>query len=45
MHDTQPERERGLAAGADAFLSKKDCISGRLLGEVANVIARKERGR
>jgi chemotaxis protein histidine kinase CheA len=44
-HDTQPERERGLAAGADAFLSKKDCISGRLLGEVASVIARKERGR
>ena len=34
-HDTQPERERGLAAGADAFLSKKDCISGRLLSEVA----------
>ena len=30
-HDTQPERDRGLAAGADAFLSKKDCISGRLL--------------
>ncbi len=44
-HDTQPERERGLAAGADAFMSKKDCISGRLLGEVANVINRKERGR
>jgi chemotaxis protein histidine kinase CheA/CheY-like chemotaxis protein len=44
-HDTQPERERGLAAGADAFVSKKDCISGRLLGEVANVIMRKERGR
>jgi chemotaxis protein histidine kinase CheA len=44
-HDTQPERERGLAAGADAFVSKKDCISGRLLGEVAAVIARKERGR
>jgi CheY-like chemotaxis protein len=44
-HDTQPERERGLAAGADAFVSKKDCISGRLLGEVANVIARRERGR
>ncbi|HEY5947064.1 MAG TPA: response regulator [Kofleriaceae bacterium] len=44
-HDTQPERERGLAAGADAFVSKKDCISGRLLGEVANVIIRRERGR
>jgi CheY-like chemotaxis protein len=44
-HDAQPERERGLAAGADAFVSKKDCISGRLLGEVASVINRKERGR
>jgi two-component system, chemotaxis family, sensor kinase CheA len=44
-HDTQPERERGLAAGADSFVSKKDCISGRLLGEVATVIARRERGR
>ncbi|HEY5922670.1 MAG TPA: response regulator [Kofleriaceae bacterium] len=44
-HDSQPERERGIAAGADAFVSKKDCISGRLLGEVANVIMRKERGR
>ena len=42
-HDTQPERERGLAAGADAFVSKKDCISGRLLGEVAAVIARRAR--
>ncbi len=44
-HDTQPERERGLAAGADAFVSKKDCISGRLLGEVAAVIARRERAK
>ncbi len=44
-HDTQPERERGLAAGADAFVSKKDCISGRLLGEVASAIARRERVR
>jgi chemotaxis protein histidine kinase CheA len=44
-HDTQPERERGLAAGADSFVSKKDCISGRLLGEVASAIARRERVR
>jgi CheY-like chemotaxis protein len=44
-HDAQPERERGIAAGADAFVSKKDCISGRLLGEVASVIARKQRPR
>lgn len=42
-HDTQPEREKGLRAGADAFVSKKDCISGRLLGEVANAIARRAR--
>ena len=35
---------RGI--GRNTFVvSKKDCISGRLLGEVANVIARKERGR
>jgi CheY-like chemotaxis protein/chemotaxis signal transduction protein len=40
-HDAQPERDRGLAAGADAFLSKKDCISGRLLAEVAAAIARR----
>jgi CheY-like chemotaxis protein len=44
-HDTQPERERGIAAGADSFVSKKDCISGRLLSEVASVIARRERSR
>jgi chemotaxis protein histidine kinase CheA len=44
-HDAQPERERGLAAGADAFVSKKDCISGRLLGEVAQVIARRRSAR
>jgi two-component system chemotaxis sensor kinase CheA len=44
-HDAQPERERGLAAGADAFVSKKDCISGRLLGEVAQAIARRREAR
>ena len=42
-NDTEPQRERGLAAGADAFLSKKDCISGRLLSEVAAAIVRRER--
>ncbi len=40
-HDTPAERERGLSAGADGFLSKKDCASGRLLSEVSNVIARR----
>jgi chemotaxis protein histidine kinase CheA len=44
-HDSQPERDRGIAAGADAFVSKKDCISGRLLSEVAALIARRERVR
>lgn len=42
-HDTDADRVRGLAAGADVFLSKKECISGRLLSEVGAVIARKER--
>ncbi len=42
-HDTDVERERGLAAGADAFLSKKECRSGRLLSEVGTAIARRER--
>jgi CheY-like chemotaxis protein len=42
-YDTDAERARGLAAGADAFLSKKECISGRLLSEVASAIARRER--
>jgi two-component system, chemotaxis family, sensor kinase CheA len=32
------ECARGLAAGADAFLSKKDCMSGRLLAAVAQVV-------
>jgi two-component system chemotaxis sensor kinase CheA len=38
-----PERERGLQAGADGFLSKADCIGGRLLSEVAAVLARRRR--
>ena len=36
------EKEKGLSAGADAFLSKKDCVSGRLLSEVAAVIAKRK---
>jgi chemotaxis protein histidine kinase CheA len=44
-HDSDAERERGMAAGADAFLSKKECVSGRLLAEVGSVIARRERSR
>jgi two-component system chemotaxis sensor kinase CheA len=44
-HAGDTERERGLAAGADAFLSKKECMSGRLLSEVGSAIARRERTR
>ena len=42
-HDSEADRARGLAAGADVFLSKKECISGRLLSEVGAMISRKER--
>ena len=37
-------RSRGLALGADAYLTKKDCASGRLLGEVAAVLSRRRAG-
>jgi chemotaxis protein histidine kinase CheA/ActR/RegA family two-component response regulator len=40
--DSGKDRERGLAVGADGFLSKKDCASGRLLSEVAAAIARRK---
>ena len=40
--DSDLDRERGAAAGADGFLTKKDCVSGRLLSEVAAVIARRK---
>jgi two-component system chemotaxis sensor kinase CheA len=35
------QRDAGLAAGADAFVSKKDCISGRLIAEAEDVISRR----
>ncbi len=35
------EKARGLRAGADGFLSKKDCIGGRLLSELAVLLTRK----
>ncbi len=41
--DTDADRRRGLSAGADAFLSKKECASGRLLAEVSTVMARRSR--
>jgi chemotaxis protein histidine kinase CheA len=42
MSDGEEDRTRGLAAGADGFLSKKDCASGRLLTEITNVVSRRQ---
>jgi CheY-like chemotaxis protein len=41
-HDSASDRQRGSEAGADAFLSKKECVSGRLVAEVFGVIARRQ---
>lgn len=38
--DTQAEQEAGLGAGADAFLSKRECRAGRLLDAVEDLLAR-----
>jgi len=40
--DSDSDRQRGTAVGADGFLTKKDCVSGRLLAEVSTVIARRK---
>ena len=40
--DSDSDRQRGLAVGADGFLTKKDCVSGRLLSEVSSVILRRK---
>ena len=40
--DSNEDRERGQSVGADGFLTKKDCVSGRLLSEVGAVIARRK---
>src|SRR6185503_3967698 len=37
-HENPEERARGLRAGANGFLSKKDCVGGRLLAEVTAVL-------
>jgi two-component system, chemotaxis family, sensor kinase CheA len=37
-------RARATALGADAYLTKKECASGRLLGEVAAVLSRRRAG-
>lgn len=39
--DDASAREQALSAGADAFLGKRECASGRLLAEVSDVIARR----
>ena len=40
-HEAQAARERGLKAGADGFLSKRECAAGRLLAEVLDVMSRR----
>src|SRR5262249_55706032 len=37
-------RARGRAAGADGYVSKRDCSAGRLLAEVSSVLSRRVRG-
>src|SRR5205085_2708427 len=41
-HDSASDRQLGSEAGADAFLSKKECVSGRLVAEVSAVVARRQ---
>jgi chemotaxis protein histidine kinase CheA len=40
-HDSAAARERGLAAGADGYLGKRECAAGRLLAEVLDVMSRR----
>ncbi|HEY6004681.1 MAG TPA: response regulator [Anaeromyxobacter sp.] len=42
--DAPGDRASGLAAGADAYISKKDCAAGLLLSEVSAAMARRARG-
>ncbi len=44
VSDDRELRARGLALGADAYLTKKECASGRLLGEIAAVLSRRRAG-
>jgi chemotaxis protein histidine kinase CheA len=44
VSDDRELRARSLALGADAYLTKKECASGRLLGEVAAVLSRRRAG-
>ncbi len=40
-HDQEAERRRGHEAGADGFISKKDCVAGMLLAEIGNAVGRR----
>ncbi|WNG60817.1 response regulator [Archangium gephyra] len=40
-NDSGAARSRGLAAGADGYLSKRECAAGRLLTEVLDVMSRR----
>ncbi len=40
-HDSESDKARGLAAGADAFLSKRECVSGRLVRELSQVMSKR----
>lgn len=44
VSESRELRARALALGADAYLTKRDCASGRLLGEVAAVLSRRRAG-
>ncbi|MCC7538950.1 MAG: response regulator [Deltaproteobacteria bacterium] len=41
--DSDEDRRRGLAVGADGFLGKRECDGGRLLAEVNGAIGRRSR--
>jgi chemotaxis protein histidine kinase CheA len=43
LHDEAEARRRAVEAGADAFLSKKDCAAGLLLAEIQGAQARRRR--
>ncbi|MCY1081525.1 hybrid sensor histidine kinase/response regulator [Archangium lansingense] len=40
-NDSAGARSRGLSAGADGYLSKRECAAGRLLTEVLDVMSRR----
>jgi chemotaxis protein histidine kinase CheA len=42
MNDQPQDKENALQAGADVFLSKKDCVAGRLLGAVAEAMTARQ---